>query len=357
MWRTALTPPVKGRLSRKWLVAIGIALWVMFYLGRVYGHHGTGAMCRTLELLGMTWMGMLFLCTITFIAADLITGFGFLFPRRAPAIRSIALIVGLILSGTALVQGTRAPVLERYKVELPGLPAELDNTVLVAMSDLHLGNQINEKRLKRCIDIIQSEKPNILIFLGDIFEGHGFLGKKIISILGEMNAPFGKWAVLGNHESHGGRETGIGIYQKAGFRVLRDEWAEVVPGLVFAGVDDRRDGRGKKKNQAFVVRALSGRPKGATVFLSHRPVYAETAAKKGANLMLSSHTHAGQVWPFGYLVRLRYPLLSGRYEVTGMTVITSRGAGTWGPKMRLWLPGDILHITLKSKKTAPGKNK
>ena len=66
--------------------------------------------------------------------------------------------------------------------------------------------------------------------------------------------------------------------------------------------------------------------------------------------MLCGHTHGGQIWPFGYLVRLFYPLLEGRYDVGGMTAIVSRGAGTWGPRMRLWQPGDILRVTLKAKK-------
>lgn len=98
----------------------------------------------------------------------------------------------------------------------------------------------------------------------------------------------------------------------------------------------------------LIGQALVGRPSGATVFLSHTPWKADAAASAGAGLMLSGHTHAGQVWPFGYLVRLRYPLLEGRYEVNGMPIIVSRGMGTWGPRMRLWRPNEILRITLRS---------
>ena len=61
---------------------------------------------------------------------------------------------------------------------------------------------------------------------------------------------------------------------------------------------------------------------------------------------LSGHTHNGQLWPFNYLVRLRYTLLGGRYEVGGMPVIVCRGTGTWGPRMRLWQPAEIVRIKL-----------
>jgi len=84
-----------------------------------------------------------------------------------------------------------------------------------------------------------------------------------------------------------------------------------------------------------------------TVLLSHTPWQAEKAANFGASLMLSGHTHGGQIWPFGYLVRRVYPLLGGRYEVAGMPVIVCRGTGTWGPRMRLWRPGEILRVTLR----------
>lgn len=66
--------------------------------------------------------------------------------------------------------------------------------------------------------------------------------------------------------------------------------------------------------------------------------------------MLCGHTHNGQIWPFTYLVRTRYPLVAGRYQVDGLPVIVCRGAGTWGPRMRLWQPSEIVRIRLK----APG---
>ena len=65
--------------------------------------------------------------------------------------------------------------------------------------------------------------------------------------------------------------------------------------------------------------------------------------------MLSGHTHGGQIWPFDYFVQPLYPLFEGRYEVNGMTVIVSRGTGTWGPRMRLWSPSEILRVTLNGK--------
>ena len=97
-----------------------------------------------------------------------------------------------------------------------------------------------------------------------------------------------------------------------------------------------------------VERALGGRPHGATILLSHTPWQAEAAAKAGAGLMLAAHTHGGQIWPFNYVSATRYPLQAGWYVVDGMPVIVSRGTGTWGPRMRLWRPSEILRVTLRA---------
>ena len=155
--------------------------------------------------------------------------------------------------------------------------------------------------------------------------------------------------MTGNHEYYAGLDRSVALFEAAGYRVLRDSAAEVIPGFVLAGVDDlgarRRFGG---RNDQAIGRALADRPPGAVVLLSHSPLQPEKAAALGVGLMLSGHTHSGQVWPFNYLVRLSNPLVGGRYEIGGMTVIVGRGTGTWGPRMRLWQPSEILRITFRA---------
>jgi len=155
--------------------------------------------------------------------------------------------------------------------------------------------------------------------------------------------------VLGNHEFHRRENSGNTWIEESGFHVLRNKWVEIKPGLVLAGVDDFTAGHRMDENVDYISKALNGRPEGAVILLSHTPWHTGMAANAGVDLMLCGHTHDGQIWPFGYLVKKRYPLLGGRYEVNGMTVIVCRGTGTWGPRMRLWRPGEILRIKLRNK--------
>ena len=78
----------------------------------------------------------------------------------------------------------------------------------------------------------------------------------------------------------------------------------------------------------LISKALAARSSGATILLSHTPWETEKAAKAGVGLMLCGHTNGGQIWPFDYLIKRKYPLLEGMYEVNGMTVIVCRVTGT-----------------------------
>lgn len=345
-WRAGTIAPLARRITKRHLSLVGVAMWVLFMTGRLLGHDNPGFWAGGLEQLAMDWMATLFLCAVCLLAVDLVTGCGRRWRRHTSLLRGLALGCGLALAGVAVVQGTRAPVVTSYEVSLAGLPRELDGTVIVAVADLHLGSRIDEKWLLSCIEQIEAERADLVFLLGDIFEGHREPAPGLSAALSRLRAPLGVWAVLGNHEFYRGGGPHAAAFSGNGFTVLRDAWAEAGKGLVLVGVDDltrgQRNGQGSKSLQ----QALQGRPPGAAILLSHSPLYAEEAARAGVGLMLSGHTHGGQLWPFNYLAQLRYPLLAGRYQSGDMTVIVSRGTGTWGPRMRLWSPGEIMRITL-----------
>jgi predicted MPP superfamily phosphohydrolase len=348
-WRAATVPFVQRHVPPAVLIGAALFLWAIFYLGRVYGHNGTGPAAATLEFFGMNWMAVVFLTFVLLFAVDLVTAFGFFVPGLAKKLRGGALVGGALLSAFALFQGMRPPVVQSYEVRLDGLPEALDGTVIVGLSDLHVGSVIGERWLAARVAQANAQRPDLVVLLGDIFEGHGPPGRELIQAMERLSAPLGVWAVPGNHEHYGGFATRTRPMEEAGFQLLTNRWVAVRPGLVLAGVEDLTI-RGRSGRQGDVVtKVLAGRPPGAAVLLSHTPWQAERAAAAGAGLMLSGHTHGGQIWPFGYLTSRRYPLLGGRYNVDGMTVIVCRGTGTWGPRMRLWRPGEILRVTLKSR--------
>jgi predicted MPP superfamily phosphohydrolase len=353
-WRAASVPAIKRWVPWPVLIGLGVALWATLFLSFYLGHGASGAGARALELFGMTWLAVLFLAFAALLVTDLLTGFGFGLPKRAPVLRGWALLAAGVLSVIALVQGARPPVVRDYEVHLDGLPPAMDSTVLVALSDLHLGSLLGERWLAARVAQVQALRPDIVVLLGDLLEGHGQAEGDLLADFKRLSAPLGVWAVTGNHESHGGRRTSARLLEETGFHVLHDRWAEVRPGFVIAGVDDLTSRHRAGLGGDPIRQALGGRPAGATILLSHTPWDAEKAAASGAGLMLCGHTHGGQIWPFDYLTRIFYPLLGGRYVVDGMPVIVCRGTGTWGPRMRLWRPSELLRVTLRRGAPAAG---
>lgn len=355
-WRLASVPWVAAHFPRRALVWTAVALWGSYPLARFLNRWKLEAVGEPLEFVAANWIGVLFILLMLLLVADVITLGGGLLPKLAPGIRGWTVVAALVLSVVGLVQGLRPPVVQEYEVSLAGLPKERDGLVLVAISDLHLGTLIGKRWMTRLVARVNELQPDVVLVAGDVVDGEVGRLEPLLPVLKTLRAPLGVWAVTGNHEFYAGLDRSIHLLEEAGYTVLRDRWAEVVPGLVVAGVDDltarRQFGRSDRPVEKALARAaaagLAGRPPGAVVLLSHSPLQADTAAAAGAGLMLSGHTHDGQIWPFGYLVRLSYPLLGGRYEIGGMPVIVCRGTGTWGPRMRLWLPGEIVRIRLRA---------
>ncbi len=348
-------PWIQQQLSRRGLILLAFLFWAAYPVARLLESTRFFPAARLLEYLAANWVGTLFLLFAALLAVDVLTLGGFFFPRLAAQLRGGAVVAALVLAVFALIQGHRPPVLREQEVTLPGLPREHDGLQAVQISDLHLGTLIGRNWLRRLVNRVNGMRPDIVFAVGDVVDSNILRVEPLLPELNRLRAPLGVWVALGNHEFYAGADRCAELFERAGFQVLRDAAAEAAPGLTIAGVDDltARGLRGPA-GQAAVDQALGQRRAGGVILLSHTPWEARAAAARGAGLMLCGHTHNGQIWPFSYLVQSRYPLLGGRYDFEGITVLVCRGSGTWGPRMRLWYPSELVRITLRSPE-APGR--
>jgi uncharacterized protein len=340
-------PPTPSPAWRTGLIVAAAAGWVAFPIA-MWLSRSMGRAVAPLEFAATTWIGVLFLLLVCLLTADLVTGFGWLATGWWRQARTVAVAAAGVFSVVALVQGLRAPEIQEHVVTVKGLRAEYDGLRIAQLSDLHVGPFLKSRWVEERVAQVEALRPDLVLVTGDLVEQDAALAEPAVPPFRRLRPRLGVWGVTGNHEYYAGFERSLQAFESAGIQLIRDSAVEIGPGLILAGVDDLSARRQFGLDGQPVDRALVGRPPGATIYMSHSPWEVERAAELGVNLMLSGHTHAGQIWPFIYLVRLAYPYASGRYDVNGMTLVVSRGTGFWGPPMRLFRRSEIAAITLRA---------
>jgi len=275
--------------------------------------------------------------------------------RRAAVARLSAAIVTAFSGGLAAVgvSAARGPIaVRRVDVSLPRLPAAHDGLRIVQITDIHVGPTIGRTFLADVVASINALDPDIVAITGDLVDGSVAELHDAVAPLADLRARHGAYFVTGNHEYYSGAEAWVAELARLGIRVLRNERVTIGQGadaFDLAGVDDHSaETHGGLPHRQAIERAFAGRDASrALVLLAHQPRAFTDAARLGVGLQLSGHTHGGQVWPFGLLVRLTQPFLAGLHRRGDSQIYVSRGTGYWGPPMRLGAPAEVTHLVLR----------
>ncbi|MEM7404550.1 MAG: metallophosphoesterase [Pseudomonadota bacterium] len=250
---------------------------------------------------------------------------------------SLWIVVLAILTAWAVFNGNRLTV-RAVPVPLRGLERPIR---AVQLSDVHVGSR-SPAFLQRVVTRTAALDPDVVFITGDLVDGHGVSGQQL-SALASLPSPV--CFAIGNHERYVDCDAICARLESHGIIVLRNHTTEVLVAdsrLTVTGIDDADD-------PAAIAKTLPSLPdagRGCSVLLYHRPDGLEDAASHGIDLMLSGHTHNGQLVPFNALVRRRFPRIQGVYT-SGSTVLhVSSGTGTWGPAMRLGSANEITLLEL-----------
>ena len=209
---------------------------------------------------------------------------------------------------------------------------------IAQISDVHVGSR-SSSFLQRVVNEVLRLNADVVFITGDLIDGRN-ISKAELAALGAL-APQCFFAI-GNHERYIDCADICSRLSELGLHVLRDSAAHLnVNGnnLTIIGIDDADD----SQQIARTLPNIEYRSKNYTILLYHRPDGLEDASAGDVDLMLAGHTHNGQLMPFNFLVKRRFPRICGLYQHLHTALYVSVGTGTWGPPMRL---GSVNEITL-----------
>ncbi|MZF53209.1 metallophosphoesterase [Streptomyces sp. SID5594] len=258
-----------------------------------------------------------------------------------------AAAAGLATVGYGTANVLRGPSVKRVTVPLAKLPRAAHGFRIAVVSDIHIGPILGRAHTRRIVDTINSTSPDLVAVVGDLVDGSvADLGSAAEPLAG-LRARHGSFFVTGNHEYFSGAEQWVNHVRELGLIPLENARVEM-GGFDLAGVNDIA-GEAEGQGPDF-VRALGDRDRGrAAVLLAHQPVVIHDAVEHGVDLQLSGHTHGGQLWPGNYLAELANPTVAGLEQYGDTQLFVSRGAGAWGPPVRVGAPADITVVELASR--------
>ncbi|GAA3964715.1 metallophosphoesterase [Gordonia caeni] len=322
------------------------------------------AWARPLGWIGYTWWAVLFYLILGVTLIGIISliqrAVGRLRSARrgtAPPVRpqrwlqiatAVLVIAAPVIVGYGVFEANR-PQVTQDTVTVPRLPAQFAGLRIAVVTDLHVGPARGAGYTQRVVDLVNAEHPDVVILGGDLADGTVAQVGGDLEPLRDLRAPLGVFGVSGNHEyiaDDGG--SWLDFWSTLGVRPLRNERVELHRDGAVIDLAGVYDATAPEPYRPDPGKALDGRDRDRVLlYAAHQPKQAEEVQGQGVDLQVSGHTHGGQLWPFGYAVGLQQPVVTGFGQVGDVEVFVSRGAGSWGPPVRVGAPPQIALLTLQ----------
>jgi uncharacterized protein len=317
--------------AQAWCIALTLAVCGVVSIGAfLLNHWKHNAFSTVLYWFGAIWMGSIFIAFLVFFPLDVLLFFGVVVRWWVGVAVTAALIATALLCAFV-------PRAVHVTIPLKGLRKQVK---MVQISDVHIGAIYGPGFLTRVVQLVNKQKPAVVVITGDLFDGAKFYDG-MIAPLNMLKTP--AYFISGNHELYAGMRHALSLVRQTPVTILEDRMV-VEHGIQLAGVHYELD----NAKTAAVIKRLGAKvnKKLPSVLLRHVPADIAVAAQAGFSLQLSGHTHNGQIWPLSYLVRLAFPYRVGLHQHESMALYISPGTGSWGPPLRLGSRSEVtvLHL-------------
>lgn len=346
---------------------LAVFLALSYFAARMVERHGPEPITHTLHWTASVWIGLmwelLWIAFVLYIAKIVLIASGIWFKLDSTTVTllgrwtAIAAISAAVLLCAYGVKVALSPArIAHVRVPIKNISSEWREVRIAVASDFHAGVIVGRREVERMSDQIMRLKPDLILLPGDIADRASDDIMHFANAFHRLQAPLGVYATTGNHEYYVGLPGALEFLRAAGIRPLMNEVVALPNGLVVAGIEDRtarQFGLPRPTPSELLKGVNSDKP---VIFMNHTPETKEVqeAVQAGADLVVSGHTHGGQIWPFSYLSRMAFRYHWGLYKVDKGFIYTSCGFGQWGPPMRIGAPPEIALIRFVGENEAYG---
>lgn len=347
-------------LLQAWLPGMNTAAyWTVFLvisfsymIGRVPLPQALRPVGRLFKVIGSYYLACMEFAVIMLPLTDLLYGVLALAGANLSAFVTEAGTTVLVLLAVFLIWGSRnawSTVVRTHRLKVDkSIGTSVPLTVAVA-SDLHLGNIVGNRHLRRMVREMNAMNPDIILLAGDVLDDsiEPFLRNGMEQQLKQLKARYGVYAVLGNHEYYGGSIAQYSeVMRSVGIQVLQDEVVET-SGVYVVGRKDKTAEAMEAGGRLSVEALLEGLDRSKPILMmDHQPTGFGIASEAGVDVLLSGHTHRGQIAPNHWITRRLFELDWGYLLKNKLHVIVSSGYGTWGPPIRLASRSELIKLEL-----------
>lgn len=328
-------------------------LSILYFLPRLFERFFPPFIESVFAWSGGMWLAVVYYATLLFFLADVLLLFIVLVSKKKPSwYRRVTTVFVAVTTASLCAYGAYnalSPVVAKYEITLPG---KFSPFTLAAVSDIHLGRQVGARRLAQLTDLLNQQEADVIVLLGDTIDDDLEPVKAFDGAAGlrRLSAPWGVFAVMGNHEylRNRGDEYAAYLKDEAKLRLLRDETIVLPNGAALIGRDDvTRERMGGKKAMPLPELRQGLAPETPIIVLDHNPNRFVEVIATQLPLLLSGHTHVGQLAPNQLALRHMYPVDYGVLTNGVSQLIVSSGFGTWGPPIRVGNHPEIMLFNIK----------
>lgn len=331
-----------------------LLVWIILFLGSsslmsfLWVHKKDTKLVRLYYFISASWMGLVlnFLLSAAAVGLIYLAASIFSLPITLFHINILTLASTIFLTIVSFRNAFEISV-KRDVVKIKNLPQAWEGKRIVHISDVHLGPILRQDFFHKVIRRIEDLKPDAVFITGDLFDGAESDFSWVKSPLNNLNPPFGVYYSFGNHDFSLGHERVSDLLKAENINILDNRLIEK-EGVQIIGLNFTPDRNFDLKRA--VLASTGYQPAKPSIVLFHEPKDTSKLKGIGVDLLLSGHTHGGQMFPFNYLASYFYHHHShGIYRDMDFTLCVSSGVGTWGPPMRTGSKSEIIELTLHKK--------